>query len=349
MKYAVRKNKEPVIIETFAIANRRIQTAMTKFRDAIDEEKMGAIRRNLTSISFSSPWRDKIDRYSCDEGMGCLLTLHYNAPIADECTWRKLALELCGDVSFKQITGRSRKQVFRALNDGKTTVNDTIWMEFQDYQWNVACFEPATISRGSIVRKVVYEKPEGSFCHPNARVMCCALTWILNRIALIRNCSGTRGRLLEMYCGFGAHTMALLQSDLLETIVAIECDTRLVKFLRINYMLNKQINSMTDLRIFTADAGRWAKNSQNILYQEFDILLVDPPRQGLDKNVCEMACRGSFQDFLYISCGREALVRDLALLGNEYDVVDCLLLDLFPQTDSVESLVHLRRRKRQIF
>jgi 23S rRNA (uracil1939-C5)-methyltransferase len=171
---------------------------------------------------------------------------------------------------------------------------------------------------------------------------------MLNRIAFLREDAERKGRLLEMYCGFGAHTMALFKSDLLETIVAVELDSRLVEFLRINYMLNRQDDSMTELQFFMADAGRWAKNSQNILSQEFDILLVDPPRQGLDKNVCEMACRGPFQDFLYISCGREALVQDLVLLGNEYDVVDCVLLDLFPGTDAVESLVHLRRKKPQM-
>jgi 23S rRNA (uracil1939-C5)-methyltransferase len=321
---------------------------MVKFRNAIDEKKMDPIRQNLTSISFSSPWRDLLDKYRCDKDMGCLVTLHYDAPIADVCSWRTLALEFCGDESFKQITGRSRKQLVCALKNAKVTVNDTIWMKFQDYQWSVSCFEPPDSSDERIVRKVVYEKPEGSFCHPNARVMCCALTWMLNRIAFLREDAERKGRLLEMYCGFGAHTMALFKSDLLETIVAVELDSRLVEFLRINYMLNRQDDSMTELQFFMADAGRWAKNSQNILSQEFDILLVDPPRQGLDKNVCEMACRGPFQDFLYISCGREALVQDLVLLGNEYDVVDCVLLDLFPGTDAVESLVHLRRKKPQM-
>ena len=76
----------------------------------------------------------------------------------------------------------------------------------------------------------------------------------------------------------------------------------------------------------------------------FDILLVDPPRQGLDEDVCGMARAGSFEHLLYISCGRDALVRDLECLTSDFVVVDLTLLDLFPGTYSVESLVHLRRR-----
>ena len=52
-----------------------------------------------------------------------------------------------------------------------------------------------------------------------------------------------------------------------------------------------------------------------------------------------------FQHILYISCGRDALVRDLERLSEDFVAEDCTLLDLFPGTRSVESLVHLRRHR----
>ena len=55
--------------------------------------------------------------------------------------------------------------------------------------------------------------------------------------------------------------------------------------------------------------------------------------------------RHNFQDFLYISCGHQALLRDLERLAPAYYVVDCAQMDLFPRTDSIETLVHLRRRR----
>ena len=108
------------------------------------------------------------------------------------------------------------------------------------------------------------------------------------------------------------------------------------------------VRTTTTVEIVLADAAVWARDyssASGSSIADFDILLVDPPRQGLDERVCRMAIEGSFQHFLYISCGRDALVRDLDLLSNDFEVVDCTLLDLFPQTDAVESLVHLQRRK----
>jgi hypothetical protein len=83
------------------------------------------------------------------------------------------------------------------------------------------------------------------------------------------------------------------------------------------------------------------------------VLLVDPPRQGVDMKVCQLALQNNgdettIQHILYVSCGREALRRDLQVLcnvnvNNHFRVVSCTLLDLFPRTDAVETLVHLER------
>jgi tRNA/tmRNA/rRNA uracil-C5-methylase (TrmA/RlmC/RlmD family) len=89
--------------------------------------------------------------------------------------------------------------------------------------------------------------------------------------------------------------------------------------------------------------------------------LVDPPRQGLDPIVCDMVLQEQqlFTHLLYFSCGHDALLRDLDRLfssplqdvrstnhdhnqytnnnSNYYAVVNCLQLDLFPGTYSIET------------
>jgi tRNA/tmRNA/rRNA uracil-C5-methylase (TrmA/RlmC/RlmD family) len=119
------------------------------------------------------------------------------------------------------------------------------------------------------------------------------------------------------------------------------------------------------------DAARFAKTlpqqkatkatQQYQQQHDFDILLVDPPRQGLDPIVCNMILQQhhSFSHILYISCGHDALLRDLDRLccgeyinnnnnnnnnNSSYRVVDCVLLDLFPGTFSIETLIHLKKR-----
>lgn len=202
-------------------------------------------------------------------------------------------------------------------------------------------------------------KPEGAFCHPNAQVMCRALGWILTRIQTIRDrtkCKNDDSRnsptLLELYCGCGAHTIPIARSGLVSKIMAVEYDQRLVQACGHNIQSN---HSHDIIQIISQDANLWAKRHQQKRTHamqndttSFQVLLVDPPRQGLHPHVVEMA-RGdpAICDIIYISCGKEALVRDLDLLVRDYRVADCAVTDLFPGTSSVESLVHLTRRRHE--
>ncbi|OEU16934.1 hypothetical protein FRACYDRAFT_218078 [Fragilariopsis cylindrus CCMP1102] len=207
-----------------------------------------------------------------------------------------------------------------------------------------------------------------------------------------------------MYCGCGAHTVALGRSGLISQILAIELDPRLVRSCEKNISLNGLQNL---IQVYRGDAGRWSKeesrrrrrnqqrsrafvetahsdsrmrntnNDDDNGSCNYDILLVDPPRQGLDEEVCRMAMMtmsdgdenndddskvhgtssgqnnnnnsshgsgGCFQNILYVSCGHQALLRDLERLSPVYEVVNCAQMDLFPRTDSIETLVHLRKR-----
>jgi tRNA (uracil-5-)-methyltransferase len=350
MHYAIRRQQEPVLADYFPIANLRIQKSMAAFQTKINHEKEAfpSLRRNLTSISFTSSWTESGDS-------DCLVTLHYDVAIHDLAAWKAEAFQVCIDLNLAQITGRSRKRVTRALDNGDSIIRDTLWLIFAEdpMAWKVSLTKcPKRDDDESAIRTVKYEKPEEAFFHPNARAMCRALEWMMSRLVLIRCSLDRKAKLLEMYCGCGAHTIALLQTNLLEKIVAIELDERLVEACRRNFALNTIATDSaaacneiaTTLEIVSADAGVWARDSVAIV-SSFDILLVDPPRQGLDEQVCRMAKHGNFQHVLYISCGRDALVRDLERLSDNFEVLDCTLLDLFPQTDAVESLVHLRRRE----
>jgi len=229
--------------------------------------------------------------------------------------------------------------------------------------------------------QILYQKPAAAFQHPNAGVMLTSLHWLLNTLSKIAeqhittrmpNAEGKTLRLLEMYNGAGAHTIPLAKSKTLAEIVAVELDERLVNACRINCRLNnclkgeKSDQDQTLVEVFKGDAAQWAaktlrcirrktrlsedtnaketSNNGTMDYNEFDVLLVDPPRSGLDTTVCEMAIKGTFSRIIYISCGRRALLRDLKLLCTEFNIEDLAVIDLFPGTDAVETLIHLKRK-----
>ena len=379
-QYAMRHRGKPIPISSFPIANRRIQRAMLEFLEVLNDSAStnnNTLRDNLASISIASSWEDR-------EDADCFITLNYNAPIKDICVWQKQALLVCDCLSLTQLSGRARKQLVRARDNQSidSNIRDTLWIHgykngdsSNEMVWKVNWSEDdhndtcggdvARMFRQEI-RPVRYEKPEGAFYHPNGRVMLQALEWLLNRVSeIVSSNAGRRLKLLEMYCGCGAHTVALAQSNLLSQIVAVELDERLVEACKVNCQRQSGHDdghdndrrplettavppATTEVEVVSSDAGRWARCSRGGSAENFDILLVDPPRQGLDAQICEMAIHGNFEHFLYISCGRKALVRDLELLSEHFVIVNCTLQDLFPRTDAVESLVHLQRKYEQI-
>lgn len=335
--YAMRHKKEPVILgsESFPIATHRIQRAMNDLIKLVlnsPKHYFSEMKRNLTSATFASSWCDVPES-------DCVVTLYYEQPL-DAASWQREAAEACDILNLRQLNGRSKKLLVSGADDSIQSIRDTVWIHrssSEESAWNVSITKPSVIA----AIPIYYQKPETAFYHPNARAMTKALQWMLNRLNTICSELEHPCRLLEMYCGCGAHTVALGSTGLLETIEAVELDQRLVDACSVNI----QRNELQDVvRVTQRDAGEWAKRFQKKQQTDkYDILLVDPPRMGLDEQVCHMACQGDFEHFLYISCGHKALLRDLERLSSDFQVVHCAQMDLFPRTDSIETLVHLRR------
>jgi tRNA/tmRNA/rRNA uracil-C5-methylase (TrmA/RlmC/RlmD family) len=75
---------------------------------------------------------------------------------------------------------------------------------------------------------------------------------------------------------------------------------------------------MSPVYVFRGDASEWAHKSllksRGWYDRDYDVLLVDPPCMGLADHVCQIAVEGSLHHVFYISCGLQALKRDLARL-----------------------------------
>jgi 23S rRNA (uracil1939-C5)-methyltransferase len=78
--------------------------------------------------------------------------------------------------------------------------------------------------------------------------------------------------------------------------------------------------------------------------QSWDLLVVDPPRHGLSKPVREAIITLRPRRMAYVSCDPTTLARDLAAF-NSYKIASIHLMDLFPQTYHIETIVHLTRKE----
>jgi len=82
--------------------------------------------------------------------------------------------------------------------------------------------------------------------------------------------------------------------------------------------------------------------------ESFRTLVVDPPRAGMGKRISRMLGRIGAQRIVYVSCNPFSLARDLAcLISSGYIVTEIQPLDMFPQTDHIETLVLLERKGSQ--
>lgn len=379
-EYAMRSAQTPILLNSdfFPIATKRIQEAMKivlknlNARDDISDfgqngsYKFNVFRTHISSISFASSWNDDMD---------CIVTFNYCQPIynCDESKDEMLAeaAQFCKESEITSLILRAKK-VKEIVGRKPIFIQDFI--HFKKSKSEEIC--EVALGRGDTTNPntvpIFYHKPEDAFQHPNSNTMLQALKWMLDKLYFIASTerkSNGDFNLLEMYCGCGAHTMAIAKSGIFDSIVAVELDQRLVDACKENSVKNQCCPSLnnentTPVYTFQGDAAEWAakslrrhksqdnsnstkSNGSSKLYwygKKFSTLIVDPPRSGLSKEVCDLAINGSFEHMIYVSCGRMALKGDLETLKLAFDIVDCTITDLFPRTSSVETLVYLRRR-----
>ena len=72
-----------------------------------------------------------------------------------------------------------------------------------------------------------------------------------------------------------------------------------------------------------------------------DIIITDPPRDGMHKQVVEQILKIGAKRMVYVSCNSATQARDLALLAEKYEVTHIQPIDMLPQTHHVENIVVL--------
>ena len=77
-----------------------------------------------------------------------------------------------------------------------------------------------------------------------------------------------------------------------------------------------------------------------------DVLIIDPPRQGLTPGLLNTILTQSYNQIFYLSCDVKTLARDLAVLQEGYTITKIVPIRMFPQTTSIETFVMMHKKKR---
>jgi 23S rRNA (uracil1939-C5)-methyltransferase len=74
-----------------------------------------------------------------------------------------------------------------------------------------------------------------------------------------------------------------------------------------------------------------------------DVIITDPPRDGMHKDVVQQILNIAPKKIVYVSCNSATQARDLALMKEQYKITKVQPVDMFPQTFHVENVVLLER------
>ena len=142
--------------------------------------------------------------------------------------------------------------------------------------------------------------------------------------------------MVDAYCGIG--TIGIIAAEHAGEVVGVESNRDAVR----DAVQNAKRNGVKNITFFAEDAGAYL--TRRAAEEKADVIFMDPPRTGASEEFLRAAAEASPGRIVYISCGPESLARDLGILKRYgYKAKEACLYDLFPWTDSVETVCLLSR------
>jgi 23S rRNA (uracil1939-C5)-methyltransferase len=154
---------------------------------------------------------------------------------------------------------------------------------------------------------------------------------------------GESGELaIDLYAGVGLFSTALA-GDFRHT-VSVESSQLSSADLSYNRSTNGEVIQATTEQYLSSTQNGWRSGVGASTGDKPGLIIVDPPRSGLGERVAQLLARRQAPRVVYVSCDPATLARDLVvLLAAGYRVERIHMVDLFPQTYHIESVVHLAR------
>ncbi len=187
-------------------------------------------------------------------------------------------------------------------------------------------------------RDHIFEKMEGltfkigpkSFYQTNS-----AQAYELYKIT--RNFAGLTGNevVYDFYTGTG--TIAQFVAKNAKKVIGVEAVPEAIQDAKIN----AELNSIDNVEFFAGDMKTVFNNNFIKLHGKPDIIITDPPRDGMHKKVVEKIIEIAPKRIVYVSCNSATQARDLDLLKSSYNLIKTQAVDMFPQTHHVENVVLL--------
>lgn len=144
--------------------------------------------------------------------------------------------------------------------------------------------------------------------------------------------------LYDLYTGTG--TIANFCARYCRRVVGIEYVPEAIEDAKIN----SAINGIENTAFYAGDMKEVLDDAFVEANGRPDVIILDPPRAGVDEPVIGVILRAAPERIVYVSCNPATQARDLALLDGAYRIEAVQPVDMFPHTHHVENVVKLVRR-----
>ena len=144
--------------------------------------------------------------------------------------------------------------------------------------------------------------------------------------------------LFDLYCGIG--TIGIFASKYVKSVYGIEIVKQAIE----NAKENAKINNVKNISFICGDVEEAFDKLINKNNVKPTVIIVDPPRRGLDDKTVQNILNLRTKKVVYVSCNPATMVRDIKKLDGTYIVEKIQPVDMFPYTHHVECVAVLNAR-----
>lgn len=142
----------------------------------------------------------------------------------------------------------------------------------------------------------------------------------------------------DLYTGTGTIAQFIAKNS--KKVVGIESVPEAIE----DAKSNAERNQIENVDFLVGDMKNVFNDEFLVKHGKPDVIITDPPRDGMHKMVVQQLLKASPEKIVYVSCNSATQARDLSLLDADYKVEKVQPVDMFPQTHHVENVILLRKR-----
>ena len=156
---------------------------------------------------------------------------------------------------------------------------------------------------------------------------------LFNKVADYADLQGSE-TVLDLYCGTG--TIPIFLSDRAGELIGIEISESAV----LDANVNCEINNIGNCRFIQGDIREVIPN----LNLKPDVLILDPPRAGIHKDILTGIMEMNVKRVVYVSCNPATMARDMVRMSENYEIREIQPVDMFPHTHHIEAVAKMMLR-----